>query len=160
MLVCFAQAVEKAQAPGGDLEATRPFASKAAEHAARIAVVLTLYDNPDAQEIAVDTMAQAIQLAKYCLGEALRLADAARISSDIADAERLRVWLTETWDEPHVSVPDLTQLGPRSIRTAERARKLAGKLEAEGWLISCEDGATIRGKRRRAAWRIHGRAGE
>jgi hypothetical protein len=48
VLQAFALALEAAQAKGGDLEGVRPFASKAAEHAARLAAVLTLFANPDA----------------------------------------------------------------------------------------------------------------
>ena len=42
MLIAFARQVEKAQAPGGPFEDARAFASKTAEHAARIAAVLTI----------------------------------------------------------------------------------------------------------------------
>ncbi|MEO0621307.1 MAG: YfjI family protein [Pseudomonadota bacterium] len=158
VLTRFAQKVERAQAAGGDLETTRPFASKAAEHAARIAGVLTLYADPEAGEVSGETMVYAVTLATFYLSEAQRLADAAKISAEIAEAERLLNWLQEGWGEPHVSIADIIQLGPRSIRTAEIARKHVQLLQREGWLIPVEGGATIRDKRRPKAWLIQRRS--
>ena len=53
------------------------YASKAAEQAARIAGVLTLWRDLNAAEVAASDMANAITLAQFYLGEAARLADAA-----------------------------------------------------------------------------------
>lgn len=157
VLTRFAQKVERAQAAGGDLETTRPFASKAAEHAARIGGVLTLYAGPEASEVSGETMADAVTLATFYLSEAQRLTDAAKISAEIAEAERLLNWLRKGWAEPHISVADIIQSGPNSMRIAATARKFAKLLQQERWLIPCEDGATIRDQHRREAWLIHGR---
>ena len=51
VLTAFGREVEKAQAPGGHFEDARAFASKTAEHAARLAAVLTIYSDPDAPEV-------------------------------------------------------------------------------------------------------------
>ena len=157
LLQRFADHVETAQAPGGELEGIRPFASKAAEHAARIAGVLTIYADPDAREVSAETMANAVELASYYLGEAKRLTDNAAISAETADAERLRRWVFETWTDPCISATDAAQYGPGSLRETSRARKLLGILAAHGWLHPLEGGGVVAGKRRREAWRIHGR---
>ena len=77
----FADAIEAEQAAGGSLAHVTGYASKAAEQAARIAGVLTLWRDLDAPEVAASDMADAITLAQFYLGEAARLADAAAISA-------------------------------------------------------------------------------
>ena len=148
----FALAVEAAQAKGGDLEGVRPFASKAAEHAARLAAVLTLFANPDADAVTGETMADAVTLATFYANEAARLSDAATISAETAEAEKLRRWLLESWAEPFISASDAAQRGP--FKETDRARKALATLERHGWVELVEGGAEVLGKRRREAWRI------
>lgn len=93
LLTDFADAIEAAQAPGGDLSHITGTASKAAEQAARIAGVLTLWGDLQATQVEADTMGDAIELAQYYLSEASRLANAAPVSSEIGRAETLRLWL-------------------------------------------------------------------
>lgn len=155
LLTTFAQAVETAQAPGGDLEDARAFASKAAEHAARIAAVLTIFADPDAAQVEAETMAGAVELATFYLGEAARLADAAVVPPEVADAERMRRWLLESWGEPNISARAATQRGP--FKLTERTRKALQRLEAHGWLVPA-NGAEVEGHKRREAWRIVRRA--
>jgi hypothetical protein len=157
VLAAFFDHVEQAQRDGGELEAVRPFASKAAEHAARLAGVLTLFGTPDAQTVRGETMADAVKLANFYVSEARRLADAATVSAEIAEAERLRTWLFEKWGEPFISAADVAQRGP--FQETDRARRLLGVLDRHGWVHRVEGGAPVRGKRRREAWRLHGRAG-
>ncbi|MEC9433957.1 MAG: YfjI family protein [Pseudomonadota bacterium] len=149
----FGLQVERAQAPGGALETSRAFASKAAEHAARVAAVLAVYLGEAA--VSGETMADAVTLAGHYIGEAKRLGDAAVISTETAEAERLRRWLAESWPEPFVSVADVTQRGPSSLREAARARRLMKVLEANNWLTPVPEGATILGKFRREVWNVY-----
>jgi hypothetical protein len=148
----FAIATEIAQAPGQPLQDARPFASKAGEHAARLAAVLTIFRNPNALSIDGETMCNAIRLANFYIGEARRLADAALISRDTADAERMRVWLLERWGEPHISAADAAQRGP--FKETKKARQALLTLQQFGWLIPVEHGAPILSKHRREAWLI------
>ncbi|PWG18065.1 YfjI family protein [Salibaculum griseiflavum] len=151
VLTAFAREVEKAQGPGGPFEDARAFASKTAEHAARLAAVLTIYADPDAAEVTGATMAGAIEVATFYANEAARLADAAIVPPDVADAERMRLWLLRSWGEPHISARAAAQRGP--FKVTDRTRKALQKLEAHGWLIEA-DGAKVEGKPRREAWRI------
>ncbi len=144
--------VERAQAAGGDFEGSRPAASKAAEQAARLAAVLTLYDDPASDLITGETMTAAVMLASFYINEAARLADASTVSKETAEAERLRKWLQEKWTEPFVSAADAAQSGP--FKETERARRALETLERFGWVMTAPDGAIIRGKRRRTAWRV------
>lgn len=151
ILIEFARAVEKEQADGGNFEGARAFASKSQEHAARIAAVLTIFENPDAPEVTGEIMAGAINLAVFYANEASRLADAAIIPPDVADAERLRKWLLLSWDEPHISAAMAAQYGP--FKVTDRARKALHRLEGHGWVVQA-NGSDVKGKSRKEAWKI------
>lgn len=154
VLTEFARAVEKAQAPGEAFEDARAFASKTQEHAARIAGVLTIFENPDAPEVSGEIMAGAIKMAGFYASEAARLADAALIPPEVADAERMRKWLLRSWGEAHISAAVAAQLGP--FKVTDRARKALQRLESHGWLIE-SNRAEVKGKTRKEAWQIAGK---
>ena len=154
LLVAFSDAIEAAQAPGGDLAHITGTASKAAEQAARIAGVLTLWRDLQAPKVAVRDMADAINLAQFYLSEASRLASAALISAEIDRAEALRRWLLDGWTEPEVLVRDVVQYGPSALRETPKARAALGILEKHGWLAPLEAGAVVREAARKEAWAI------
>ncbi|MCL1629964.1 YfjI family protein [Roseibaca sp. V10] len=83
LLEAFADAIEAAQAPGGSLAHITGTASKAAEQAARIAGVLTLWRDLQAPAVEACDMADAIALAQFYLSEASRLASAATVSAEM-----------------------------------------------------------------------------
>ena len=160
LLVAFADAIEAAQAPGGDLAHVTGYASKAAEQAARIAGVLTLWRDLDANAVQPGDMADAITLAQFYLAEASRLASAATISAEIDRAEALRRWLLESWPETEVLVRDVVQYGPNALRETPKARAALGILEKHGWLVPLDPGAVVRGAARKEAWAIVKGAGD
>lgn len=151
VLTAFARKVEKAQAPDGPFEDTRAFASKTAEHAARLAAVLTIYADPDAAQVTGETMAGAIEIATFYANEAARLADAAIVPPEVADAEQMRKWLLGSWDEPCISASIAAQLGP--FKLTKRVRKALQLLADYGWLLQ-DNGAKVAGKSRKEAWKI------
>ncbi len=115
-LVAFADEVEREQAPGGPLAHVTGYASKAAEQAARIAAVLTLWRDLDTPAVAVDAIRNGITLARFYLGEAVRLSDAATVSTDTARAEALRRWLLECWPEQAARIDRATAtVTPRTL---------------------------------------------
>ncbi|MEO0748472.1 MAG: DUF3987 domain-containing protein, partial [Pseudomonadota bacterium] len=63
LLVEFSDHIERAQAKGGEFETVSGYASKAQEQAARIAGILTLWEDLNAAELPAETMANAIKLA-------------------------------------------------------------------------------------------------
>lgn len=154
LLERFADAIEAAQAPQGDLAQVTGYASKSAEQAARIAGVLTLWSNLHAPVVQSDTMADAITLAQFYLSEAARLADAATISVETARAEALRRWLIETWPHPDVTTREVVQSGPGSLRETKAARTVIQVLEQHGWVVPLPAGSIVRGAPRKEAWRI------
>lgn len=72
----FYNAVELAQGPGKELEHARAFASKAAEHAARLAGVIQMSSNPDSGVVTVDAMDGGMRIAEFYLSEHVRLTGA------------------------------------------------------------------------------------
>ena len=151
VLTDFARAVEKAQAAGGNFETARAFASKTAEHAARIAAVMTTFADPNAATVTDETMADAVTLADYYATEAARLADAAIVPPDIADAERMRKWLLDSWAEDYISASVAAQRGP--FKVTDRARKALTILQRHNCVMPAA-GEIVDGKPRKEAWLI------
>ena len=139
---------------GGSLAHITGTASKIAEQACRIAGVLTLWQDINADEVKMAEMEFGVALAKFYLSEASRLASAAIISNEINNAEKLRRWLLERWAETEVLVRDVVQLGPNSLRETPKARAALGILEKHGWLVALEAGTVVREAARKEAWRI------
>jgi hypothetical protein len=130
-------------------------ASKAAEHAARISGVLTAWGDLRAPAVSGETMADAITLAGFYLGEAARLADAATVSEEIDRAERLRKWLLESWPHPEVLPSDVLQGAPiRALRESPAARAAITLLEKHGWLVQLPGATVVRGKARKESYCI------
>ncbi len=154
LLVKYHNSVERAQAGGGDMTHITGTASKTAEQAARIAGVLSLWGNLRVNEVSEATMAGAIELARFYLLEASRLADAALVSKDIDEAETLRRWLLDKWPEHEVMVRDVVQRGPNALRESPKARAALALLEKHGCLVRLEPGAVIREMARTEAWAI------
>ena len=162
-LVAFADRIEGHQRAGGSLAHITGFASKAAEQAARIAAVLTLWQDLNASEVDAKEMGWGIALAQFYLSEARRLSDAASISVETSQAEALRVWLVERWadkamrldrDPETITARDIVQHGPNAMRVTKTASKLMAVLADHGWLVALSPGTEIDGMARRQAYRI------
>jgi hypothetical protein len=151
----FADYVEKLLGAGGKLEPVRGFANKLPEHAARIAAVLTMIDDPRATAIGADALERAITIADYYTTEALRLFEAGSCSPELRQAEKLLDWIKTSWTEPLVSLAAIYQLGPNSIRDKAAAAKAVSILEDHGWLRRHDKPQpVVRGKVVREAWSI------
>ncbi|THH38660.1 DUF3987 domain-containing protein [Aliishimia ponticola] len=155
LLIKYHDAVELAQAKGGDLAHMTGFASKAAEQAARIAGVLTLWSDLNATHVTAKEMGHGIELARFYLSEAVRLADAATVSAEISRAEKLRNWLLDTWNHDEIMPRDVAQHAPiRALRETKAAKAAISILQNHGWLHLLEPGTVIRGSPRKEAYRI------
>lgn len=153
----FQHAVEREIAPGGSMESVRGIGNKLPEHAARLAAVLTLFADPDAEEISSEAMGSGIELAQYYATEAMRLAEGARVSSQVLLADKVRLWLLSNWSESVISLPDVYQHGPNSVREKAKAEKVVRMLEDHGHLYKVTGGCAVRGIKRRDVWRIVGK---
>lgn len=155
-LIEFSDNVERAQAPGGDMETVRGFASKSAEQAARIAGVLELWRDLQAEAVSPQSMGWGIELARFYLLEAQRLAGTASLSPPIRDAEALRQWmLSSSWGKPWLILRDAMRLGPNNLREGPKLKAAIQMLAEYGWLTPFPIGTVIDGKARREAWRIN-----
>jgi hypothetical protein len=74
----------------GELRPVKDFASRAAEHAARVAGTLTIVENYNAHKISGDAMANGVTLVKWYLGEPLRLYRASRMDTRLVRAQAAR----------------------------------------------------------------------
>ena len=154
-LIEWSDTVERNQAPGGDYEAIKSYASKSAEQAARIAGVLTLWHDLNATVVCGATMQAAITLAQFYLREAQRLAHASTVSAAVAKAEALRKWLlSSSWEHNWITIREIVRLGPNSLRESPEAKKAVQMLVDHHWLIPMPSGTEIEGVARREAWRI------
>jgi hypothetical protein len=133
--------IEGRSGPGSELVAVREFAGKAAEHAARIAGVLSIVGDPGAQEIGAATMGHATALVGWYVGEAQRLAAAAMTDPKIARAQRLLEWVRSSGvNADGISVRDggisvrwITRFAPTDLRTKDAAEGAVAILASHGW---------------------------
>jgi putative DNA primase/helicase len=132
--IAFYNTVEFEQADGKELAHARAFASKAAEQAARIAGVITLFDDPGALEVGGFAMDCAMQLVNFYLGEHLRLMGTGK--QEQADT-RLRVLLEWMQSQgPIVSAATVQQKCPRLVRNLKTKgiKPLLDELKERGYI--------------------------
>lgn len=139
--------------PAGRFAQVKPWASKTAEQALRIAGVLTLVETPDAHVIEAGTVERAAELALWHLNEALRLAGTAELSPEVRDAEALLQWAQAT-GRRNLHSSDALRLGPARIRERETFEQAIGELVRAGWAEPVEGGLRLDGAHRRKVWRI------
>jgi hypothetical protein len=153
LYVDFANAIEGELGPKASLAMAKAFASKLPENAARIAGTLALLADPAASQIEAPKLADAIILAKYYLGEAVRLMASGAIDPELRLAESLVEWLHAQAGQT-IGLRDIYRLGPNAIRQADKARRVMAVLCEHGWARPMPDGAEIEGQRHKEAWEI------
>ncbi len=144
---------EGAIGQGGAWQPIKAFGAKAAEHAGRLAAVLTAYGDPDAMEVAGEAMACGIALAQHYAAELLRLQGASAVSPDLRLAERLLAWWRARPD-PRCHLAAIYQRGLNALGDAATARRIAGLLEDHGWIVPLPAGTVIDGTARQEAWEL------
>ena len=130
----FRDRIERQLGLGQDLVLVRDFAAKAAEHAARLAGVLTIVQDERAATIGRDAMAAAVELAGWYTNEALRLHHAGRRDPKLVQAETLRVWFLDR-GEAVIPFRDVMRLGPTATRTKSAAEQAINLLLGHGWIV-------------------------
>jgi hypothetical protein len=157
MWIVFADEVEAKLAAGGEYQPISGFAAKLPEHAARLAAVITIYENPDATEVDSNTLANGITLARHYARNRLRLHGATLVNAELLKAKELLEWLCGKWYAENgaiTSLPEIVRLGPNSIRDTGTARRLTVMLEQHGYLKKLDKPAEVMGKKRREVWQI------
>lgn len=131
--IAFYNAIEIQQANGSELDGARPFASKAAEHAARIAGIITMAAAPQAQSIGAEAMDGAIQLTGFYLSEHLRLTGAGRQDRQDGELRELLAWMQRFG--PILAKKNVLQKSPRKFgRKASRLNPLLEELTSRGYI--------------------------
>jgi hypothetical protein len=144
--------VEGQLGEGGELAPIRGFGNKAAEHAARLAAIVTLVEDPEATTLGKLGIEAGIALTEFYLAEALRLCDVALGDPELAVAEATLAWL-QRYDLVHLA--HVYKCGPTAVRDAKTARRILTILEEHGWLSRIEGGADIDATHRREVWRVY-----
>jgi len=137
---------------GRELYPIRGFATKAAEHAARLAGILALVDDLRITAITPRHIEAGIDLAQFYIGEALRLFNSAADNPDLILAEKLLVWAQ---NRPGPLYPQVVyKRGPNQIRDKATSKRIIRILETHSWLIPIQGGAEVDGSHRRQAWTV------
>ncbi len=142
--IAFYNEIERQQAASNELDAARPFASKAAEHAARIAGIITMVEDPDATVISDVVMDGAIQVTGFYLTEHLRLTGAGKQERHDNDLRQLLAWIQSRGTS--VAKKDVLQKTPRNLRRlrAEGLTPLLEELKARGYILDVETSWEVR----------------
>lgn len=119
----FYNAIEKESGSKGVLASVAGFANKAANHCSRIAGTLQLYRKPDAGEIGLEALDNAIVITEYYLNETLRISGLAEPKNDLVDAQNILDWIHHKGLEV-VTLPDVYERSTSKVRSASRARHI------------------------------------
>jgi hypothetical protein len=128
--------VERQTGPASNLVSVRDFASKAAEHAARIAGVLTIVRDRTAAAIDTEEMKSAVLLADWHVNEVLRI-HSGRVDRRLLHAHQLLEWLIEQAAERQTdTIPfrDILRCGPNAVRTKAKADEAIALLVEHEWV--------------------------
>ncbi len=153
----FYNTIEARLGPDGDLQLVKGFVGKLPEMAARMAAVLTGFqEGKAAQSIGAVTMQNAIEIAQFYLSEALRLFGQTHAPKDTSDAQLLSDWLRDKWSENLVSAAAISRSGPSIFRSCtDQIKKLLEVLERHHHITQVPNGGMVSGKKVKTAWRVH-----
>lgn len=145
--------VEKNLSEQGQFHSIRGFGAKAAEHALRMAAILTLVEDLRAQNISKQKMQSAIELVHFYLSEALRLFSVGSINPDLLQADKLLRWFHNRNTE-YVHIGQVYRYGPNSLRDKDSAKKIIKILEDHGHLYPVSGGMVLDGAHRNRVWQV------
>ena len=153
--IAFADHVEFLQREGGELHPIKGFASKSAEHVARIAGVLAVIDNPETTVIYAEALHGGIAIVRYYIGEALRLFHSASDDKDLVLAQKVFDWGMQQCGGI-IALAELYRCGPNAVRDKKTAARMIEILEQHHRASRITGGADVNGKPRRDVWRLLG----
>jgi len=153
MWIDFYNEVERDLGPDQPLAPIRAFGSKMAEHAGRLAAVMSVYADPDTMEVTAEAMAGGIALTQYYAAELLRLQGGTSVSPDLRLAARLLGWW-QAQPNPRCYLAQIYQRSLNAIGDAATARRIVRVLEDHGWIRPLPPGEILDGAKRRDAWEL------
>jgi hypothetical protein len=130
----FYNEVESKIAVGRELEGARPFVCKAAEHAARIAGIIAMIEDPGTAQISKAQMDGGIEVASFYLTEHVRLTGASQEQKKVSSLRDLLDWILSRGS--FVSNSELLQKSPHAIRRlkADRIGEMMTELAQRGYV--------------------------
>ena len=152
----FHNKVEDELSEFGQLASIRGLGNKAPEHAFRLGAVLAGFEAPEISnfsEISSGYIRNSTILTQYYLNEALRLFNSGIADPFLQEANKLLEWL-RVKDKTIVTLPEIYQCGPNSIRDAKKARLLMSILIEHGHALPLPGGAEFDGKMRNEAFEV------
>jgi hypothetical protein len=156
MWIAYHDHIERQQAQDGPYRPITALASKAAEHAARLAAIIQLFDDPNANSVEADYMECGIKLVDFYLVEAIRLKQLATENQDLILAEKLLEWFKAEGLRQIYPVK-VYHAGPSAIRSKAKALPIINILADHGYLspIDPTEAPEIDGKIRKQAWHVN-----
>lgn len=145
MWIRFSDHIEKQQGKNGPLEEISDLASKIAEHAARLAAIISYYEGGlivARDGISTSAMAAGIQLGQFYLSEALRLYNAGSVDEDSDNASALIEFIRKK-EAKQVGMRWLSRSAPKNVRPARILRRAVELLVEAGHLHPIKGGAQI-----------------
>ncbi|MCK5517268.1 MAG: DUF3987 domain-containing protein, partial [Desulfobulbaceae bacterium] len=146
--------IEELMQEGRELSDIRGFSAKAAEHAVRLAGVLTLVEDPTATIISQQMIQAGIELSQFYIGEALRLFHSSTDDPELILAEECVEWIKRS--DKFFSLPCLYQKGPNKVRDKKKAKGIIDILLQHNRIRAVDGGMEIDGKKRRDVWEVTG----
>ncbi len=135
------------------------FAAKAPEHACRLAAIMTMFEDRDAEHVSGAVMESACNLVRYYLEQYKYLCVAATNETEVAHAQGLLDWLRKNLQPGDGFATDLVlQRGPVQTRRAKALDRALAILRKYGWIIDLPAGTLIDGKKRQKAYGLSPRA--
>ena len=124
----------RAREQEGEHHAGRPAARDAAgEGSGRIAAILALYEDPDAEHVTDAASAGGCELARWYLEEARRIAEGSNIKQVLVDAHEVLAWLKR--HPEHRTRSGLLVYGPTRLRTKAALDPVLAVLAGHGWIV-------------------------
>ncbi|MBU8974787.1 DUF3987 domain-containing protein [Lysobacter sp. MMG2] len=148
----FHDVIERGMLPEGQFADVRPWGSKAAEQALRLAGVLRLMTDQNAATLDELSVGRGCQIALWYLCEVQRILASTRVSQDVQDAEAILAWAQARGDAV-VTVRALLQYGPGRLRDRNRITVALARLTEAGHVVRL-GGAELAATRARRAWRL------
>lgn len=148
MWIAFSDHLERQQGPDGALAEVSDIASKMAQHALRLAAVVSYYQGGETvvrDGISQDAMSAGIALGGFYLSEALRLFNAASVDEDSDNAQALIEFIRKEKLE-RVGRRWLSQNCPKPIRPAQTLTRAIDLLLFQDHLVEVKGGGTFKAR--------------
>ncbi len=136
--IAYYNAVEGRIGEGGAYKSIKGLGNKLPEHAARLAAILALFDNLDAESLSGDWMAAGIEMTEHYASEALRMIDIGSTNADLLLAEKVSQWADKRGTPWRLH--ELYQKGPPAVRDAATARRIIAILKDHKHLLEDDSG--------------------